>query len=88
MNPSPQVEEYLFYCRAEKGLAANTLSAYRRDLSKLAALAAKLDRAPLDLSADDLRVFVDSLYGDKLSSRSIARHITTLRNFYTYFLGH
>ena len=87
MNSTPQVEEYLFYCRAEKGLAVNTLSAYRRDLAKLAALAAKQRQAPLDLSADDLRAFVDSLYGAKLSSRSIARHIATLRNFYAYFLG-
>ena len=87
MTPAPQVEEYLFYCRSEKGLAANTLSAYRRDLAKLAAAAARQGQTPLDLAADDLRSFVDSLYRAKLSSRSIARHITTLRNFYNFFLG-
>ncbi len=87
MGPTPQIEEYLFYCRAEKGLAVNTLLAYRRDLAKLAAHGAEKTQAPLDLTADDLRGFVDSLYRAQLSSRSIARHITTLRNFYGYFLA-
>ena len=31
------VEEFLFYCRSEKGFAGNTLAAYRRDLEKLSA---------------------------------------------------
>ena len=65
----------------------NTLLAYRRDLAKLAAHGAEKTQAPLDLTADDLRGFVDSLYRAQLSSRSIARHITTLRNFYGYFLA-
>jgi integrase/recombinase XerD len=35
-------------------------------------------------SAEDLAGYVESLYSAGLSARSIARHITTLRNFYTF----
>ena len=33
-NPEPKIREFLAYCRVEKGLAAHTLAAYRRDLAK------------------------------------------------------
>jgi integrase/recombinase XerD len=35
-------------------------------------------------SPEDLGRYVESLYGAGLSARSIARHITTLRNFYSF----
>ena len=34
----------------------------------------------------ELRSYVDSLYASGLKARSIARHITTLRNFYRFLL--
>lgn len=81
------VEEFLFYCRSEKGLAGNTLAAYRRDLEKLSAYCKKREREVLDAGTDEVRGFVDSLYRASLSSRSIARHIASVRNFYKYFLS-
>ena len=78
--------EYLDFCRIEKGLAANSLAAYRRDLSRLAAFlgsrGATLDRA----TPDDLRAFVDSLYADRMSGRSVARYLSAVRRFYLYLL--
>ena len=81
------VEEFLFYCRSEKGLAGNTLAAYRRDLEKLSAFCKKREREVLHAGTDELRGFVDSLYRASLTSRSIARHIASVRNFYKYFLS-
>lgn len=81
------VEEFLFYCRSEKGLAGNTLAAYRRDLEKLSAFCKKREREVLHAGTDELRGFVDSLYRARLTSRSIARHIASVRNFYKYFLS-
>ncbi len=81
------VEEFLFYCRSEKGLAGNTLAAYRQDLEKLSAYCKKLERDVLDAGEDEVRGFVDSLYGARLTSRSISRHIASIRNFYKYFLS-
>ena len=86
MLVEPLIQEYIFYCRTEKGLAANTLSAYQRDLAKLAGFCARQGRAVAEAGGDDLKAFVDSLFQKRLSSRSIARHITSARNFYLYLL--
>ncbi len=80
------IQEYLDYCRVEKGLARNTLAAYRRDLERLARFCERQGRSPLEADADDLRGFVDSLYRGKPAARSIARYIAAVRNFYRYLL--
>ena len=80
------VQEYLDYCRVEKGLAANTLSAYRRDLEKLAGFCTRQGRELDQIQSEDLRLFLDSLYRARLSSRSIARSLASVRNFYLYLL--
>jgi len=85
--PGAPVEEFLFYCRGEKGLAANTLEAYRRDIEKLAAYCGLHKRGILEAGGDDLRGFVDTLYKAKLTARSIARHIASIRTFYKYYAG-
>jgi integrase/recombinase XerD len=83
---SPLIEEYLNFCRVEKGLAANSLAAYRRDLERLARFCSSRGLPPQTARSEDLLGFVDSLYKSKLSSRSIARYLTSARNFYLYLL--
>jgi integrase/recombinase XerD len=80
------IEEYLSFCRVEKGLAANSLAAYRRDLERLARFCSGQGRAIEEAGVEDLRRFLDSLYQAKLSSRSIARYLASARNFYLYLL--
>ena len=78
---SAEISSFLDYCKVEKGLAANTLEAYSRDLKALAGFPG-LENAILGL--DNLRLYLDSLYAAGLGSRSIARHMATLRNFYRF----
>jgi len=78
---SAPVKSFLDFCRVEKGLAANSLHSYQFDLQRLSS---GLPMEPQKASADDLSSYVESLYGAGLSARSIARHITTLRNFYSF----
>ena len=78
--------EYLDFCRVEKGLAANSLDAYRRDLARLAAFLGSRGRALEQAAPDDLRAFVDSLYADGMSGRSVARHLSAVRRFYLYLV--
>jgi integrase/recombinase XerD len=80
---SAAVQSFLNYCRVEKGLAVNSLSSYALDLQKLTAYTTKPVR---DLDEADLNGYIEFLYGNSLSPRSIARHITTLRNFYRFLL--
>ena len=82
------IEEYLDYCRIEKGLAANTLAAYQRDLRRFEGFCAERRMVLLEAGSEDLNEFVDSLYRAGLSSRSIARYTASLRNFYVYLMRH
>jgi integrase/recombinase XerD len=82
----PPVASFLNFCRVEKGLAFNTLEAYRRDLGQLAAYVRPRGWAVETLGPEQLRIFVNSRYKLRLSSRSIARQIVTLRNFYLFLL--
>ena len=80
---SRQVAAFLDFCRLEKGLSSNSLSAYSADLSKFSAFF----KAPAEVPAKaDLLAYVDHLYAERFSQRSIARHIATLRNFYAFLL--
>ncbi|HZU24110.1 MAG TPA: site-specific tyrosine recombinase XerD [Bryobacteraceae bacterium] len=77
-----RLRAFLSFCRVEKRLAANTISAYSADLEGFTRWAGE----SAEVTPELLRAWVDSLYGSGLAVRSIARHITTLRNFYAFLL--
>lgn len=79
---SGHAKSFLDFCRVEKGLSANSLSAYLIDLQRFSNGIAPV--APNGATAQDLGRYIESLYGEGLSARSIARHMTTLRNFYSF----
>ena len=81
LNPAVEISPFLNYCRVEKGLADNTLEAYERDLRAFVAFEKFASGLP---GLEDLRRYLDSLYRAGLGSRSIARRLATLRNFYRY----
>ena len=81
----PTIDSFLTMISVEKGLAKNTVEAYSRDLSQLAAFILELKITSWDaVEAIHLRSFVSSLRARRLSSRSIARQIVTLRRFYRF----
>ncbi len=82
------VRSYLFFCRVEKGLAANSLESYRRDLNKFGRYLRlnQPDTTLAQVTLDVLRTYLDSLRRAGLANRSIARHTTTLRGFFSYLV--
>ena len=74
---------FLNFCRIEKGLSANTISAYSADLQRFSQFFKTSADVP---GTDGLRSWLDHLYQTGLGSRSIARHLTTIRNFYGFLL--
>jgi integrase/recombinase XerD len=82
---SAAVKSYLHFCRVDKGLASNSLAAYSEDLSRFERFAP--DTLADCANIERLRTYVSGLYEDELSSRSIARHITTLRGFFKFLLS-
>jgi len=79
------VELFLSYCRVEKGLSSNSIASYSLDLKNFIAYCGKRGISGVP-DAQALTAYVDSLYAAGLASRSIARHLTTLRNLYRYQL--
>jgi integrase/recombinase XerD len=86
MEIATTIAAFLTYVRVEKGLSPNTVSAYRRDLLKFDEFAKKKKLTLEAISRDDLVDFLASLYRQKLESRTVARHLVTLRNFFRFTL--
>jgi integrase/recombinase XerD len=78
------VSSFLMHVRVEKGLSANTLAAYRRDLQKFAEFALKRKLSLETVKRDDLVDFLAELYRQNLESRTVARELVSLRNFFRF----
>jgi integrase/recombinase XerD len=84
MEISSTIASFLTHVRVEKGLSSNTVAAYRRDLLKFDAFARKRKVSLKAVSRDDLVDFLAGLYRQKLESKTVARHLVTLRNFFRF----
>jgi integrase/recombinase XerD len=84
------IREYLLYLQVEKGLSANSVESYARDMAKLKGWAESRGRGPEALGKSELREFVMSLTRGGLSPRSAARVLSCVRGFYRQLLidGH
>jgi len=78
------ISAFLTHVKVEKGLSSNTVSAYKRDLVKFDAFARKRKFSLEAISRDDLVDFLAGLYRQKLESRTVARQLVTLRNFFRF----
>lgn len=65
-------------------MSPHTLDAYARDLSKLAACAAALERPVEGLGRQDLEGFVRGLMAEGRSPRSVGRLVAAVRGFYRF----
>ncbi len=64
----------------------NTLDAYGRDLAALERHCAGQGWALEELTSERLRLFLDSRYKARLSSRSIARQLVSIRTFFLFLI--
>jgi integrase/recombinase XerD len=84
MEIAAVISSFLMHVRVEKGLSANTISAYKRDLNKFEEFTRKRKLTLESVSRDDLVDFLAGLYRQKLESRTVARQLVTLRNFFRF----
>ena len=89
-NPGErQLQAYLQYVNAERGLSDNTLAAYRRDLTRYVRF---LDEerggmSPSRATKEDVAVFFAWLRDKKLAASSIARCMSALRVFHRFLIN-
>ena len=86
-GPTSQgIRAFLTFCRVEKGLAQNSLDAYRRDLADLLSFSEPHTHGALP-SQQVLQSYVNDLYQKGLSSRSIARRLSAVRNLFHFLVA-
>ena len=84
-NQSDEVTTYLEMLWLERGLSENTLAAYRRDLTDTQRVLAQSGVASLEAADQtDLLEVLSHRQQRKLSPRSTARWLSTLKGFYRY----
>ncbi len=76
------IDLFLDFCKVERGLAANTLEAYSRDLARLATFLGARGRAIVDdVTAADVIDHLIELAGAGLAPRSRARALVAIRSW-------
>ena len=73
------IQEYINYIVIEKGLSTNTVSSYQSDLYNLMKFVEKEK-----IYKDDIINYIEYLNKENEKDTSIARKITTIKNFYKY----
>lgn len=85
-DEDPTLRDYLAYSSIEKGLAPNSLAAYRRDLSRLTRYLALQNVDLLRATSSDLKGFLHELYGAGLNASSVGRYLSSVRGLYRYLI--
>lgn len=86
------IDEFISYVRFEKGLAENTVAAYRRDLSLWRSFCSLTKVDPTTVSPDDLTRYLEGLRAGRppaskpFSPSSVARSVVSLRGLYRFLV--
>lgn len=78
------VADFLDHLQFERGLARNTLDAYRNDMNQFGTYAAERGFEPPTASFEDLRSFVDTMIAAGASPATVQRRTACLRTFYRH----
>jgi integrase/recombinase XerD len=78
---------FLDMLAAERGAAANTLAAYRRDLDDFSDHLASAGRRIVDASSDDLRDYLGELSRRGFKATSLARRLSAIRQLYRFLFA-
>ncbi|MBV8836184.1 MAG: site-specific tyrosine recombinase XerD [Alphaproteobacteria bacterium] len=78
------IELYLEMLAAERGAAANTLEAYRRDLEDFSEKLSEYGRAIASAEGDEIRRYLATLSDRGFSAASLARRLSAIRQLYRF----
>ena len=83
---SAAIEAFLEMAVAERGLARNSIDAYRRDLVCFAAHLAPSRTALVDAQTESIRGFMAAQSRAGVAARTVSRRLSCLRQFYLFLL--
>jgi len=82
----PLLDRFLEHLVVERGLAQNTLDAYRRDLTRYAAYLRGRKQAVTALDRTVIPRYLLALREAGLNPRSVARHLSAIRQFHRFLV--
>jgi integrase/recombinase XerD len=83
-SDQPAVRPFLLHLASERGLAENTLLAYRRDLEDVGDAFAARGKTLTNASADDFRNYLQDQRRRGQSTKTVARRLAAIRVFLRY----
>lgn len=83
----PQVRAFLLHLASERGLAENSLHAYRRDLEDMHRYFAASGKTLLTAEADDFRNYLQDQTRRHKATKTVARRLAAVRVFLRYLDG-
>ncbi|PZU91177.1 MAG: site-specific tyrosine recombinase XerD [Chryseobacterium sp.] len=88
MNWSEKINDFSNFLKFEKNFSDNTLDAYIRDIKKLESFATEeLEKvSPQNISYENLQEYIYQLSKNKISERSQARGISSIKAFFKFLL--
>ena len=81
------LEQFLEMSLAERGLALNSVSSYRRDLMDLELFLKTHNILEQNLNSQDLSCFIARLTENGVQARSINRKISTIRSYFNFLIS-
>ncbi len=85
-NNQKILKGYLRYLKLERSMAGNTLEAYQRDVEKLLAYLAPMDKSLTEVTLDDLHTFSAGLHDIGIGPRSQCRILSGVRSLYRFMV--
>jgi integrase/recombinase XerD len=82
-----EVEEFLTWLQVERGRSANTLAAYRRDLTRWQRHLRRRASSPAEATDDDVIAFVHVLQGEGLAPASVTRTLAAVRGLHRFLVA-
>lgn len=88
MNWSEKIDDFSNFLKFEKNFSGNTLDAYMRDIRKLESFTiSELDNlSPQNITYENLQEYIYQLSKNKISERSQARAISSIKAFFKFLL--
>jgi integrase/recombinase XerD len=85
-SPSSHLKQLLAYLASERGLADNSIHAYRRDLEDLDRQLRKFGKELITATADDFRAYLRDQSRKGQSTKTIARRLAAIRVFLRFLV--
>src|SRR4029453_4044690 len=89
-SAQPELRSFLLHLASERGLADNSLHAYRRDLEDVDRFLGGACHTLLSAGADEFRPYLQDQTHQKKSTKTLARRLAAIRIFLRFLasLGH